>query len=459
MITTHAQDDSAAGLADSVSRPRAWFAFAMIFLLMMSDYIDRQIIVSLFPHLKEEWGLSDKQLGGLVSVISVVVAIGSIPVAMLADRFGRVKSIFVMASIWSVATISCMFARNYAQLFAARAVVGVGETGYGSVGSALISALFPKRLHATLLGAFFAASSVGAVLGVVLGGVIAEHWGWRAAFGAVGFPGLIMALAFLLVPDYKNVIVKMTPSVKSGGGKEKIARLLRTLSRGPTMWILCVAGSFQMIVVSAMWSWMPSFFNRYHGMPAVTAAKYAAVLVLIGAFGALFWGAVADRVSRRRGSRKLALLSITTFVTATLFIAAFTLPLMQMAQFVLILAGGSMMTCTVGVSVSAILDVTHPGLRSTGAAVHAFAINLFGLAVGPFLGGVISDHWSLQTALTVIPAAGFFASFFYWKASRHYEADAVMAAQLLEQADAAPTGAQEGAKEAGVVNGFSKAHA
>ena len=144
-----------------------------------------------------------------------MVALGSIPVALLADRFGRVKSIFVRATIWSLATISCMFARNYGQLFAARAVVGLGETGYGSVGAALINGLFPKRLHATLLGAFFAASSVGAVLGVVLGGIIADHWGWRAAFGAVGFPGLVMALLLLLVPDYKNVIVKMRPASRA----------------------------------------------------------------------------------------------------------------------------------------------------------------------------------------------------------------------------------------------------
>ena len=82
----------------TVSRPRAWFAFGMLFLLMLSDYIDRQIVVSLFPHLKQEWDLSDKQLGALVSVISVVVAVGSLPVALLADRFGRVKSIVAMAS-------------------------------------------------------------------------------------------------------------------------------------------------------------------------------------------------------------------------------------------------------------------------------------------------------------------------------------------------------------------------
>ncbi len=415
-----------------VSRGRAWFGFGMIFLLMMCDYIDRQIIVSLFPHLKEEWNLSDKQLGALVSVISIVVALGSIPVAILADRYGRVKSIFAMATIWSIATISCMFTRNYSQLFAARAVVGLGETGYGSVGAALISALFPKRMHATLLGAFFGASSIGAVLGVVLGGVIAEHWGWRAAFGAVGFPGLVMALMFLLVPDYKNVIVKIAPTLNSKGPVAHLKSMLKTLSCGSTLWVLCIAGSFQMIVVSTIWAWMPSFLNRYHGLSVADAAKQAAVLVLLGAAGALFWGWVADRLGRRRLSYKLLLLCAITTVDALLFIFGFTAPLPAQAQYYVVLGGGFLLTCTVGVSVSAVMDVTHPGLRSTGAAVHAFAINLFGLAVGPFLGGVISDMWSLQVAMASIPSVGFLAAIFYWKAARTYEADAETTAQLAK---------------------------
>ena len=103
-----------------LSTPRAaWFAFAMTVGLMVFDYVDRQVIVSLFPHLKAEWGLSDVQLGALVSAVSLTVAIGGIPVALIADRMSRVKSIVVMATAWSLATISCMFTRNYGQLLAA----------------------------------------------------------------------------------------------------------------------------------------------------------------------------------------------------------------------------------------------------------------------------------------------------------------------------------------------------
>src|SRR6476646_8517249 len=187
----------------------AWFAFAMTLALMVVDYVDRQVIVSLFPYMKTDWGLSDKQLGALVSVVSVTVALGALPVALFADRASRVKSIVAMATVWSLATISCMFTRGYGQLLAARSLVGLGEAGYGSVGAALIASHFPSRMRGALMAGFFASASIGSVLGVVLGGIIAAHWGWKAAFGVVGFPGLVIALLYLFVRDYRTV--ELTP--------------------------------------------------------------------------------------------------------------------------------------------------------------------------------------------------------------------------------------------------------
>ena len=131
------ENGASSGNGYPVGRGQAWFAFAMTMALMMVDYLDRQVIVSLFPHIKAEWGLSDTQLGALVSIVSVTVALAALPVALLADRWSRVRSIVVMATVWSLATISCLFTRNYGQLMAARALVGLGEAGYGSVGAAL----------------------------------------------------------------------------------------------------------------------------------------------------------------------------------------------------------------------------------------------------------------------------------------------------------------------------------
>ncbi|TMH09255.1 MAG: MFS transporter [Betaproteobacteria bacterium] len=406
-----------------VGRPQAWFAFAMTFALMLFDYIDRQVIVSLFPYMKAEWSLADKQLGGLVSIISIVVAVGGIPVALLADRLSRVKSVVVMAATWSLATISCMFAGNYSQLFVARAMVGVGETGYGSVGAALIASLFPKRLRSALLGAFFAAASLGSVLGVLLGGVIAARFGWHAAFGVVGIPGLALALLYLFVRDYKTVA--LTPQLdraKQSAGNA-VRHIAGALARSRTVLWTCIGGALQLIVVSAVWSWLPSYLNRFHGVAPDQAAKQAAVVVLVGALGSFVWGSLVDRLALRRARNKLLALAALCMVTMLIFLVAFAGPATGSRQFLLIALGGFVMTCTVGVVAAVVIDVIHPGVRSTGAAVLSLFQNLFGLAVGPFLAGALSDAWGLQQAMAVVPVCSALAALAFMRASRSYEAD------------------------------------
>ncbi len=414
-----------------IGKRQAWFAFAMTFALMLFDYIDRQVIVSLFPHIKAEWNLSDKQLGALVSIISIVVAIGGIPVALLADRMSRVKSIFIMATTWSVATISCMFAGSYGQLLAARAVVGAGETGYGSVGAALISTLFPKRLRGALLGAFFAAASLGSVLGVVLGGVIAAKWGWKAAFGVVGVPGLVLALLYLLVKDYKTVT--LTPKLEQA--TQTIGATLRhifgTLVRTRTLLWVCVGAAMQLIVVSAVWSWLPSYLNRFYGVLPEAAAKQAAVVVLIGALGSVVWGYVVDRLALRRPRNKLPALAVLCLISMAVFLMAFVGMQPGDAQFKLVLLGGFFMTCTVGVVSGVVIDVIHPGVRSTGSAVLSLFQNLFGLAIGPFLVGVLSDIWGLQQALAVIPCFSVLAALAFLKTAGSYDTDVARVSDVV----------------------------
>ncbi len=299
--------DAKQGSADSYlfGRRQAWFAFAMTIALMVFDYVDRQVIVSLFPHMKQDWGLSDKQLGALVSVVSITIALGALPVALFADRTSRVKSIVVMATVWSLATISCMFTRSYGQLLAARALVGLGEAGYGSVGAALIASHFPARMRGALMAGFFAAASVGSVLGVMLGGLIAAHWGWKAAFGVVGFPGLLLALLYLKVRDYPTVELTPRHDRATRSTRSAAQAIVKALVRSRTMLWVCVGGAAQLIVVSAIWSWLPSFLNREYGLAPDQAAVKAALVVLCGAIGSVVWGAVVDRAGARHPHAKL----------------------------------------------------------------------------------------------------------------------------------------------------------
>lgn len=404
-------------------RGPAWFALAMTVALMMVDYIDRQVIVSLFPHLKQEWGLSDKQLGSLVSVVSITVAVGAMPIALWADRRSRVKSIFLMATLWSLACVCCMFTRNYGQLLAARAVVGVGEAGYGSVGSALIASHFPARMRGTLMAVFFSAGSFGSVLGVMLGGVIASHWGWQAAFGVVGVPGLVLALLYVFVRDYRTV--QLTPRLdQATQSTGSVARAIAAaLTRSPTMLWVCLGGSAQVIVLSTVWAWLPSYLNRTQGLAPAQAALHAALVVLCGA---VIWGAVVDRAGRRRQRAKLYAMAVLCLLSLAVLMPAFAAPGMALThpwQLAWIAVGGLLMTCTAGPVVAIVIDVIHPGIRATGGAVLAFFLNLFGLAAGPFIAGVLSDAWSLPQAMAAMPAFSVLAALCFLVAARSYETD------------------------------------
>jgi predicted MFS family arabinose efflux permease len=404
-------------------RRAAWFAYAMTVALMIVDYVDRQVIVSMFPYLKAEWNLSDKELGLLVSVISITIAVFGIPVAWIADRVSRVKSIVVMAVLWSLACISCMFAQSYGQLLAARAVVGLGEAGYGSVGAAMVAAHFPQRMRGGLLGGFFASASLGSVLGVILGGVIAARFGWQAAFGVVGIPGLIIALAYLFVRDYRTVASDSAAADAPSKGS-----MVSSIVRSTTVRWVCIGAAAELIAVSALWSWLPSFLNRSYGIAPDKAGVQAALVVLAGALGSLVLGVLVDRAGlRNAGGKFLAVAMLCLLAMVTLMFAFGSrhlgIALTPVSQFGAILVGSFLATCTVGPAAAIVLDVIHPGVRSTGASVLSLFQNLFGLAVGPFIGGVLSDAVGLDNALALTPLACIVAAASFMMARGGYQVD------------------------------------
>jgi MFS transporter, Spinster family, sphingosine-1-phosphate transporter len=411
--------------ADHRPAPRryAWSVFAIIFALMVVDYVDRQVVVSMFPHLKAQWDLSDSQLGALVSIVSITVALGAVPLSLLADRWSRVKSIFLMALVWSLATIAAAFAGNFAQLMGARSVVGLGEAAYGTVGAALLATLFPVRMRSTILGAFIAAGMFGSVLGVVLGGFIAERWGWQAGFGAVGIPGLVLAFVFLMiVRDYKTVAL---PAGGAAGSKPRMTAhaVVTELLRPRTALITCIGAGLNLLVVSTMYAWLPSYFNRFYGLPPDKAGLKTGVVVLVGGLGALLWSVLADRLTARLARARLIVPAIAAVVTTALMLIAFAGFPPGPAQFALIIAGSVFMAGSIGPTDAVVIDVIHPALRATGASVLSVSRNLFGLAGGPLLAGVLSDAHGLQFAMSVVPLFGLLAAAMYVIASRTYVAD------------------------------------
>jgi len=219
--------------------------------------------------------------------------------------------------------------------------------------------------------------------------------------------------------------------------------IVKALVRSRTMLWVCVGGAAQVLVVSAIWSWLPSFLNREYGLAPDQAAVKAALVVLCGAIGSVLWGAVIDRAGARHPHAKLyamALLCIASFLVVVAAFGApqFGLEMSAPVRFALIAFGGFLMTCTVGPVTAIVIDVTHPAVRATSASVLALFLNLFGLAAGSFIAGVLSDAWGLTVALTVIPAFGLLAALAFLFAARTYEADMQRVGQPTDKPASTP---------------------
>jgi MFS family permease len=192
----------------------------------------------------------------------------------------------------------------------------------------------------------------------------------------------------------------------------------------------------QLIVLSAMWAWLPSFLNRVHGLAPAQAGVQAALVVLCGAFGSVLWGVVCDRAGQRHPRGRVLSMGVLCLISTAVLGAAFGLPLLGLqlsnqAQFALFAIGGFFATCTAGPSAAIVMNVVHPGFRATGASILGLLQNLLGMAMGPFIGGVLSDAFGLQTALVVTPLFGIAAAWLLWIGSRTYEGDVERAASPL----------------------------
>jgi len=204
--------------------------------------------------------------------------------------------------------------------------------------------------------------------------------------------------------------------------------MARSIFKSPTVRWVCTGAAAQLIALSALWAWLPSYLNRFYGLAPDKAGLQAAFVVLAGALGSLVLGVVVDRAGIRRPDGKfvaVAILSLLSMVTLMLAFggAQIGVVLSQGNQFCLILLGGFLATCTVGPAAAIVIDVIHPGVRSTGASILSLVQNLFGLAAGPFIAGLLSDAVGLENALALTPLACIIAAAAFVAARGGYQTD------------------------------------
>src|SRR3954454_13609578 len=177
------------------------------------DQADRYLLSSVFPLLKDDFGLSDTQLGSLSAAFLLVATAGSVPFGILVDRTVRTRIAAWGAALWSVAMLATGLATSYSGLFLSRMGLGVAESSYTPASFSLLTDYYSVEERSRVLGIY----QVGAVLGFLglpIGGLIATHWGWRAAFDLYALAGFVVALLVWRLPEpQRGVAAGLRPAI------------------------------------------------------------------------------------------------------------------------------------------------------------------------------------------------------------------------------------------------------
>lgn len=410
------------------------YVFTLLFLLYMFDYIDRMVVTNMFISIEKDWGITHTQSGLLVSAVYWAIVLLTFPVSILVDRWSRSKTIGIMAVLWSLATALCALTGNFTQLFLARLLIGVGEAGYAPGGSAMISGLYPLEKRSRMMGIWNASIPLGTAIGVLLGGFIAVHLGWKHAFGIVAIPGFIVAILFLFVKDYKTVDLSF---FDKDNNKIKMERkdMVKEFITKPSVIYTYFGMASVVFVTTAMITWLSTYFQNVSNVPQVKSGMMASAVMFLALVGAPLGGFLTDRWRRKRANARLLFPAVSTLLTAVLLFLALYL-FKGTVQYIIFLFFGISIMLFIAGAAAVTQDVIHPGLR---AASYAFAViiqNLLGSSTAPIVMGKIYDLTNIQTALSVLPFVLLIGSLLFYLGSRHYERDLDKVAKIKLEADA-----------------------
>jgi MFS family permease len=376
------------------------------------NYLDRYVVSPIAPDLKAAMGLTDAQLGWLVPAFMLVYMIAAPAFGAWGDRGSRTRPIAIGVFIWSLATMASGLARNYPQLLAGRALVGIGEAAYVAIAPALLADCFRAESRGRVYSVLNMAIPVGSALGYILGGLVSHHFGWRAAFFVAGAPGLLLAAAVLWLPDPPRGIQDApapaardtAPAMRGAAAPGPLAVYLNLLRRAPYM-LLVLGYAAYTFALGGLAFWMPTFLERVHGIPKVQATTgFGAIVVVTGFVGTFVGGWLGDYCLKYSRQAYLWFSGATTLLAVPFVVVALTASAPS-AYYPGIVCAQLLLFMSTGPINAAIVNMVSPFERASAVALSMFAIHLLGDVPSPPLIGSISDASSLGQAVLIVPVA------------------------------------------------------
>ncbi|MGN6500216.1 MAG: spinster family MFS transporter, partial [Tsuneonella sp.] len=360
-----------------------------------------------------------------------------IPIARIAEVGHRPRIIAAAAAAWSVFTVACGFAQSFVALSLCRVGVGIGEAGCTPPAHSLITDYTPRQRRASALAFYSLGTPIGGLLGLALGGLIADAYGWRAAFVAAGAPGLVMALiAWTTLREPRRQLGSDLAAIKAARPEFRAA--MAEIRGKRTFWLIAFGAAIKAFIGYGAAAFLAPFFFRNHaaeltaiaadfglGLTGFLGVVLGLVLGLTGALGTWIGGQLADKYGARDLRAYVGIPALSTLLGIPFYIAAL---LADSAVLALVLFAFPPVLNTVwyGPGYAAVQGLVQPQTRASATAVLLFIINLIGLGLGPLAVGVVSDVISgplglgaaegVRWSLMIFVLFGAAASALFWMA-------------------------------------------
>lgn len=404
-------------------------ALVMLFIVGTINFVDRQLLSVLIEPIRAEMQFSDTQFGLLTGLaFALFYAAMGVPVAMLADRWNRVKLIGICCVVWSGFTAACGMVSNFWQLASMRFGVGAGEAGGTAPSLSVIADYFPPSRRPFAIGLFTLNGPFGVFVGASFGAWAAANIGWRNAFVVIGVIGIVVAP--LLIWLVREPARGQMDGSKPADAALPFGQTLAMFGRRRSLRMVMIGSGLAAFVSYGMLNWIPAFLMRVQGMPlSAMATWFAPAAGITFGIGILGGGWLVSHAAQRSARAYGLIPACATAMLIPTFIAALLVDSWQVS-LALMLVPMAACTAYVAPALALVQNLTPPRSRATAAAVLMLMFNIVGLGLGPLFIGIVSDALkpeyeveSLRWALMAIVPFAIGAGVAQFAMTRHLEED------------------------------------
>ena len=411
-------------------QPRVAYKQYLLGLLTVAatfNYLDRYVLSLALEPIKQEFQLSDSQLGFLTGFgFALFYAIAAVPIARWADRGNRNIIVTLTTGLWSAMLVLCGLVGNFTQLLLVRVGVAIGEAGCLPPAQSLIAEYYNRAERPRALATYWLCGPLSMIVAFMGGGWLVEHIGWRMTFILMGVPGVLLAILIKFTLREPRLERQTTQTIQHPSFKSVLNTLKQRQAFRNITSAFCVSYFFSMGIIQ----WLPTFFIRSHGMEISEIGTWLAFTWgLCGLVGTYLGGVLASRYAAHRESLQMQSVASVFVLCGFLYVVMCLSPDKYFAMLLLAIST-TLFGSANGVIFSAISSLSNDRMRSVALALVFLMANLIGYGLGPIAAGVLSDllapivgHESLRYTLALFSPGYLWVAYFYWKASQTIEAD------------------------------------